>query len=366
METNESKISEKIAEMNQMNTDFDDVTFERKVDFNLDDVDDDETVVAIPAEEDKKKPKKKKKVDLDKLDIVDERDPISRQREIKNALYGNKSMFQIVAAQSGYSATMAPLVHKDAINILYTNLSRYEYKKNLYKVIYEKIVDFSAGKMTFEEWLKETSVEDLETFYYGVYCATFPDQGTLSIQCPHCHDERSVKIPNLNLKKTTNRKEMNKLIADVAANATTREKMKEYSLIGKNEAFELEDSKIVVELRTPSLYDSLELLRLVPEEIIDKDITSLTNMLYINRILVKRKDGKYIEQTDRQEILRTVDGLSIDDAQSLEELVSSRVDEHRITYSIKNYKCDNCGKEIKDIPISIEDILFTLIYDKIQ
>lgn len=359
---------EKLKAMNSMNSEFDDITFEKEVPFDFsEDISD--ASAEVVEEDTSKKKKKIKKVDINKLTIVDERDPITKQRELKNALYGNKSAFMIVAAQSGYVAQIAPLVHKDAINILYSNLSRYEYKKNLFKVIYEKIVNFSVGKMTFDEWLKCTSVEDLETFYYGIYCATFPDEGTLSVQCPACGNTENYRVSNLNLTKTTDRKMMKKLIEEVSKNAIDKESMSKYSLVNKNEAFILDDSKFVIELKTPTLWDSLELLRLVPEEVIDKNTNSLTNMLYINEILVPREAGEkvqYTEHNDRQELLRIMDNLSIDDAQEIQDAVAERVDEHKISYSIKNYKCQNCGKEIKEIPISIEDILFTLIYEKIQ
>jgi hypothetical protein len=111
--------------------------------------------------------------------------------------------------------------------------------------------------------------------------------------------------------------------------------MKEYSLIGKYEAFELSDSGIIAELRTPTLYDSLELLRTVPETIIDKDPIGLTNMLYINKLYAKEKnDAGYVSITNRETLLKIIDNLSIDDAAQLEDAVSDRVDSNRITYSI--------------------------------
>jgi hypothetical protein len=143
--------------------------------------------------------------------------------------------------------------------------------------------------------------------------------------------------------------------------------MKNYSLIGKNEAFELSDSGIIAELRTPSLYDSLELLKNVPEITIDRDPVGLTNMLYINQLYIKdKKDDGYVIITDRDALLKTIENLTIDDAAELEEAVSDRVDDNRITYSIKNATCPHCGKVIDSIPISVEDILFTLIFEKTQ
>ena len=320
------------------------------------------------AEEKVNEPRKKaKSVDISKLKVVNKTE-IDKERDLKNALYGNKAAFQIVAAQSGYMAKVLPLVHKDVINILYSNLGRYEYKKGVYRVIWEKIFDTSVGKMNFDEWLQRTSVEDMETFYYGVYCSTFPNEGSFRYTCPHCGNEKEYKINHRNLIKTTDREKMKRLIDEVSRNATTVQAMEAYSLIGKNEAIQLTESGIIIELRTPTLYDSLEILRTVPEKTIDKDTLSVTNMLYVNRLLVPSKDDKsvFVEETKRQSILRIIDNLPINDSKELEDAVYDRVDENRIMYSIKNIKCTECGEEVQDIPISIEDILFTLIFEKTQ
>lgn len=310
--------------------------------------------------------KKAKKVSVDSLSVI-ETTELEKDVDIRTALYGNKSLFQIVAAQSGYMAKVTPLVHKDTINLLYSNLSRYEYRKAVFKVVFDKIHAISSGKMTFEEWLKKTSVEDIETFYYGMYCATFPDEGKFTFICPECEEEKTVNIKHGNLFKTTDKASMKKLIKDVTANSMNEDARKKYSLVGVTDAYELSDSKIVVEVRVPSLWDSLELLRVVPEKEIDRDALSATNMLYIKRFLIpSSKRNGYIEQTNSLELLRIIDNLSIDDANQLQEIVSDKVDEHRISYSVKNLKCPKCGATIEDTPISVEDILFTLIFEKAQ
>jgi hypothetical protein len=314
------------------------------------------------------RPKKKAKVvDLSSLTVVNKNE-MEKERDLTRALYGGKSAYQIVAAQSGYMAKVLPLVHKDQVNLYFSNLSLYEYKKNVYKVIWEKIHDTSVGKMPWEDWLKNTSVEDLETFFYGIYASTFPNEGSFSFKCPKCGEEHDYSVNHNNLIKTTDKDKMKQLIDVVSKNATTFEKMREYSLIGKNEAIQLSESGIIVELRTPTLFDSLEILRTVPEKTINKDTLSITNMLYINKILIpsKDKDGTYAEEIKKTTILRVIDSLPIDDANELQNAVLDRVDENRISYSIKNIKCVGCSNEINDIPLSIEDILFTLIFEKTQ
>lgn len=309
--------------------------------------------------------KRPKMVDINKLTVVNKTE-IDKERDLRQALYNNKAAFQIVAAQSGYVAKVAPLVHKDLVNILYSNLSAYEQRKSVYKTVHEKVFETSVGKMEFDSWLRNTTVEDMETFYYGIYSSTFPNEGNFRFACPKCNKEHDYKVNHANLIKTTDRESMKRLIDDVSRNSTTVEKMRQFSLIGKNQAVEASESKLVFELRTPSLFDALEILRTVPEKTIDKDVATVTNMLYVNKSLIPSKDGGYTEESGRAALLRIIDNLPIGDAKELEVAVFDRVDENRISYSIKNIKCSDCAHEEKEIPISIENILFTLIFEKAQ
>jgi hypothetical protein len=341
---------------------------EIKVDFFLDDKEEVKPVLETKSTELESTVKRAKSVDMSTITVLNKNE-MDKERDLKSALYGNKAAFQIVAAQSGYMAKVLPLVNKDIVNILSGNLSRFEYRRNVYKVVWEKIYDTSVGRFQFEDWLKATSIEDMETFYYGIYASTFPNEGTFRFVCPNpnCGEESEYKVNHANLIKTADRDKMKKLIDEVSKNAVSIEKMKEFSLIGKNEAVQLTDSKIIFELRTPSLFDSLEILRTIPEKTIDRDAVSVTNMLYISSILIPSKESNgYISETNKQSILRIIDNLSIDDSLELQTAVSDRVDENRITYSIKSIKCSKCGQETNEIPLSIEDILFTLIFERFQ
>jgi len=316
-----------------------------------------------------KKDKEIKKIDTSLLKVIT-KNAIDKERDITRALYGGKSTFQVVAAQSGYMAKVLPLVHKDQINLYYNNLSFYEYKKSVYRVIWEKIQDTSVGKLNWEEWLRSTAVEDLETLFYGLYSSTFPNEGSFRLTCPNpeCNEDHEYKVNHNNLIRTADKDKIRKLIDDVSKNSTTLEKMREFSLIGKNEAVELDESKIVVEIRTPSLFDSLEILRTVPEKTVNKDVLTITNLLYVNKMYIPTKDDKtvYVEESNRQTILKIIDSMPINDARDLQAAVLERVENNRISYSIKNIKCPTCAHETKEVPISVEDILFTLIFEKAQ
>jgi len=318
-----------------------------------------------PIEEEKPR-SKAKVVDLNKIKVINKNE-LDKERDLRSALYGNKAAFQIVAAQSGYMAKVLPLVHKDIMDILRENLNIYERQKSLFYTVWEKIYDTSIGKMNFENWLQNTSVEDMETFYYGIYASTFPNEGSFRFTCPACEAERDYKVNHGNLIKTTDSEHMKKLIDKVSREASSAEKMREFSLIGKNQAIQLSQTNIIVELRTPSLMDLLEILKTVPEKTIDKDSKNIVYMLYVNRLLIPSKDGStYFEEYKKPAILRVIDTLPIDDANEFKDAVDERIDENRITYSIKNIKCSECGHEVNEVPLSVENILFTLIFEKAQ
>lgn len=374
----EKKTLEKILEKNGIQLSDDDsyepsdLELEKEVDFDFDkniEASEKAADAEFLNEEEEEPAKVAKKIDLSKIKVLDST-MLDKEQDLRAVLYGGKTASQIVAAQSGYMAKVTPLVQKDVVSLLNSNLSRYEYRKAVFKVIYDKTIAISsypAGKPSFEEWLKSTSVEDIETFYYGIYTATFPDKGKFTYTCPNCGSEHTINVDKNSLLKTANKDEMKKRVKNITKNSLSKEAMLKYSLLGHTDGFELTDSGIIAEIRTPSLWDSLELLRVVPESVIERNSSSVTNMLYIKRFLLpaKGRDG-YTDQTNPQNILEIIDNLSIDDAVELLDAVSNRVDENRITYSIKNITCPVCGFKADETPISIEDILFTAILERAQ
>ena len=114
--------------------------------------------------------------------------------------------------------------------------------KRLFRVIFDKIFDTSVGKFSFDEWLKYTSVEDMETFYYGIYPHQHsPNEGTFKYTCPDCGHEHDYKVNHANLIKTTDRDHMKLLIDKVSKNANIEKnegifpnwKESSYTIIGQ-------------------------------------------------------------------------------------------------------------------------------------
>jgi hypothetical protein len=309
-----------------------------------------------------------KKINLSDLSIV-ERNAIQQNNDLKSALYTGKASFTIAATKSGYSASMLPLVHKDAQRILYSSLDPVSQQKETYKIIHEKMYDIGVDRMKkdFNYWLKNTAAEDIDTFYYGVYCSTFPDGGTLEVQCDECGHSTGYTIPHDNL-ITTEDPNTRALSNDIIREVVDEDTMKKYSLINKNETYLLEDSGMIIEVKTPTLYDLLDIMRNVREEKIKRDPNSVTNMLYVERILLPNKsiEGQYSQVTDRRRILHIIDNLSLDDAELVNTIIGELIEIHRLTFSVKSLVCESCGASMNDLDFNIEDVLFTAIFDRYQ
>lgn len=221
----------------------------------------------------------KKKKNLDEMLDVDDVKPIDisdikivqknaiEKNSIMSGLYSSRREYQIIASQSGYSTTVSPLVNSDVINLLNSGVTLYNYQKNLYKIVYDKIGEL-PGNMTFEQWLQRTSIEDIETFFHGIFSITFPKDGDISVDCPMCDNTSDIKINPKQLVQVDDTGSFKTRKNDILKNVSTIQDVAEKSMIGRKISFQLPDSGIIINVTTPSLYTHLLVIRTFPEEVL--------------------------------------------------------------------------------------------------
>lgn len=300
-------------------------------------------------------------IDISEIKII-QKNAIEKNSIITN-LYSSRREYQIIAAQSGYSTTVSPLVNADVINLLNSSVTWYNYQKNLYKIVYDKIGDL-PGDMTFEQWLQRTSIEDIETFFHGIFSITFPKDGDISVDCPHCDNTSDIKINPKQLVQVDDAGTFKTRKNDILKNVVTIQDVAEKSMIGKKISFKLPDSGIIINVATPSLYAHLVIIKTFPEEVLQKNDMTLSYLLYTDSVFIPTEDG-YFADNDRNNLLKLIDNLSLDDAQYFRKAIERHTNTSKISYSIKNVKCPVCGHVTERVPISMQDILFTAISEKV-
>lgn len=314
-----------------------------------------ETIIDQPVAED---------ADLSKIHIV-QKNAIERNSLLKNVLSISSSTFEVIAAQSGYSCKVAPLTNKDSFNILNSTSSEYENTRMTYKVIYSKIKEFSCGPMSFDEWLKNTSVGDLESFYYGLYCATFLDEGGFRFTCPdmNCQHVTDQVIRNKSLRQVADFEDMKKHANRISTESIDIASMKKLSILDSAAHVKLKNTGLIVELKIPSLWNFLELYRNIDEKVLRRhDDADVNALLCVSGMLIPDGKGGYVADNDKTDILDALDNLPFNDAAALKKAITNILEKKHVSYTIKSVKCAKCGKEIKNVPINLRSILFTKIY----
>ena len=309
-------------------------------------------------------------VDFDNIELEDSN--IVAQQQALKSIFGSKPSVLVTCSQSGYTAKVSALFYKDIVTITNSTLSNYDNKKEIYKIMYSKITEYSAEKWrpTFDEWLKATSLGDVETLFYGLYCATFQEKSVIKYECPFCGETSTLIIDNKRLVRADDAKEMMEISNQIRKEATTVEKIKEFSSVSDRKEnkknVKLPDSKIIFTITMPSLYKTLDILRTFSdEELATKSSDAINVLLSTTNVAIPNAEtGKYSFIESKKDIFQLIDILSIDDFAVLREVINELLDSKHISYYVEKEKCIHCKHTISKIPLDMEQLLFFQISEK--
>jgi len=307
-------------------------------------------------------------VDLNNIEVSNKY--VLSQMDDINAIFSRKSAFNVVCCQSCYSAAMTALTLSDINAINNSNLDTFTHRQRLYKTIYSKIESMNIGKVSFDEWLKITSFGDWDTLLFGVYCQTYPDNNSFDITCGNCGKSTSIQVNNEYLIETRT-KEVADKIDSILRTARTPQDIVGSSLVNTSERVFLNNSKIIAEIRTPSLYDHLKLIKSVNKTLINNYPETISSMLFIKQLLIP--DIKKIRETGRpvyypinslDKMLDILLKLSTEDGEQLEKAMTERQNRYQISYSIQRAVCAHCHQVLPNINVDMETVLFRRINNK--
>jgi hypothetical protein len=310
-------------------------------------------------------------VDLSSIEInegASEMDIMANEQ----AILGNKKTMQVVAVQSAYSAEISALKNQEIQNISDTNVDFYNYKKRIYKAIWSHIENTSVGKMDFATWMKVTSYFDIDTLLYGAYCQTFPYENKYTLQCPKpdCETPFDTVVNNNTLIETRGREEeIFAKINEVVASIKNPGQLVQSSHVHTTKRISAGESKMVFDIQIPSVFDYLEgILSNVNEQFAEEYSTTLGITLFIKQVLVPdvlnyQRTGRltFIPVTDKAKMIDLISNLPYYDGLQIADDINEFTDRYRISYSIKGVSCPSCGHELGEIPMDMENVLFTVI-----
>lgn len=276
------------------------------------------------------------------------------------------STYQVVCNQSCYVAHMSSIKYGDALAISGSTAGAFEERSKVYRMLYKKMEKTSLGNITYNDFLKITSFFDAETLMFGIYQQSFPGTTNFTVQCKHCGTKHSIDVDNERLIAIKD-ENVYKGINETIANSANPQQALANSVVNKTVRKILPVSKIVVDIAIPSLKDHLDLLGSVKPEFLETNKELLSIMLFIKRVFImdvsgslNSGKGKYYEIVGKEEIAELIKDLSIKDSRELSRMIQEKTDNHAVSYAISSFPCPNadCGKELGDMPIDIENLLF--------
>ena len=302
-------------------------------------------------------------VDMNNLILNDDKSELEMIEDFEFVL-NDKPTYQVVLNQSCYIAHMQGLRLAD-INMLNSSTGgAFESQQRVYQVLHKMINSTSIGHLDFKTFLKVTSYFDLPSLYFGTYMETFPGKTDFTITCGHCKRQIDVQIDNesfISVKDENVYSHMQDILSSVKS---PREALSK-SLVNKFERKMLPQSKIIIEIQTPSLNDHLNLLSSIKEDKIEEVRSMLLTLLFVKKIYfpdVKKiaETGKpvYYPIIKRDQIFRLIRDLAPVDITELGKCLEDHINKYAVEYKIKSFPCTNCKEEVGDIPVDIENLLF--------
>lgn len=301
-------------------------------------------------------------IDVNKVEIVDK--PNINALSDSSIIINGRPTFEIVCNQSGYIAYMQSLKYSDLSSLENSTGGFYAGRQRLYKTIYDKLNTTSVGKVDFKTFLQMTSLYDVPSLMYAIYCQSFKTEVEFTVKCPHCEEEMNIKVHNKGLLLIRNEEVYNN-IENIMASYSTPQEAIEKSLVSNRIKVVLPNSKMIVEVKIPTLYKYLEIIGSVKPEKFEELQDILGMMVFIDKVykldianLVKNKKVSYYEIINKDEIAKTVANLELEDSTEIQKIIAKETEKYAIEYAIKGMTCRHCKKDIGNIPVDMEELTF--------
>jgi hypothetical protein len=302
-------------------------------------------------------------ITLDRIAIVDR--PAIEADDIVKKLFTFNPTIQVVLAQSGYSCALSALTLAEIHAVGASSGDLYSEKDKIFRTIYSHMENSSLGRIGYYDWLKVSSFYDLPTLYYGVYCMTFPESNPFDVTCGSCETVNHLEVSNVSLDRQPNASTRAK-VDEILTSKDAQQALSE-SQMTKAEMVLLPDSKLITEIRSPSLWDYLELTKSIKPEHVQAFRATVGMMLFVSGL--KALDAKKSVEigipaffnVDQRNWFDTLSMLGRADGNTLSKKISERMETNSISYAIKQSNCSKCNQTIKEIPVDMEQILFIKI-----
>ena len=320
--------------------------------------------------------------DLTKVTILKSKDNKKLFGDIMKKRRESVHTTKVVLPNSGYTASVMGMSSPEIRNYSTTlsgldNFGFFEFK---YKEMFKRIKETSIGTMTFDTFLKRTALMEYEILNYGLFSSTYPDKSEYPFTCPKCGAKDVFVYQNKQyLDVNENDPEKKKATLESMLNVLKGQAVDPVELFNNSATNKLcrkylKNSKIIVELRHPTLYDQMyDVVRNMTEEL-KKDNEELLNIMpFIATVLFPTPETvnddvpQYVPCDDLQMKVMALNTIDDEDDEALSTAIEEEIlNKYKLRFTLTPPACKSCGFQPDPEPVGqFDQMLFMMHQIKI-
>jgi len=278
---------------------------------------------------------------------------------------------QIVLPISGYTAEVAACSTYELLSLVLADQADEDpviAQEKKWSVIHSKLVNTSLGKMSFDTFMRHTSIMDYRFFIFGILTATYGAQNkSIPFNCDHCKTEFEADLVTsslLRIERLTDK--MVGLIAGAVENShakDTADKWHKEAPVMTKKIIRLPSSQYIIELQLQSAHDNIHKSIEAINELADKDKIKAQLAIVasnVSRILIPDEDEPDVpyEVTSTDDIIEVLYHLDDYDIKVVTDQSSKLLEGLNVEFGMKDLECPNCNHVSPYVPLEIESLLF--------
>lgn len=325
------------------------------------------------TDEEREKLERSKKIKLEEIETVS-LETIKTKKLKKNKTFDKvikkvttACSANIVLPASGYTAVMRGCSAHELISLITGNNTALIELQTKWSLIYDKIESTSLGKMTYNEFLINTAAIDMNSFIYGILCATYPDDDTIPLTCQKCKTDFKHGYSIRSLIRAEKMSDRLKELMMSAVDGSVREDLAkaahDAAPISQVERIKLPVSGIITELHVQSAHDFINKTakELSAENREEKYENATIMSTAVNKFFIpdlEENDGSYFEIDEPMDIVKTIYSLGDVDNDILTKKANDILDGISFEFGLMSITCPKCNHFTATIPMDIENVLF--------
>lgn len=254
-----------------------------------------------------------------------------------------------------------------------------------YHFMYECLVSTSIGKLSRQEFIARTSVNDINIALYTILRASDPDECEIMLTCgdPDCGKEYTVKYRLSQLLDTDSISDsMGEFIDEIVRAKDIRETARtvhESSPVMTAKYIQIDTKdvagnaeSVIIEMKSP---DGILTIERTPEmkRIMQTYSSFIVGFLmyipkiYVTCIITGETEPATYEITDIDTIAEKIMNMNNDSIQAISKCIQDLREFNPVKFSFKgDYRCPHCGRQEHKVPCTVDSLIFYKVGQAIQ